>query len=693
MRFKDMTLGTKLITMTTLFVLLNSIGLSLIAYSTARASLEKEISASLVSMAGEGARYVRSRLDTYIAAIEGVTGHPDIKSMDWNLQQPLLGAEMVRFGYQGLGIVGSDGTVRYHDNTTGRLGENEFVQKAFDGATNISDVIVDPVTGDAYILLCAPIKLGVNVPAVLVARLDGAFLSRITDRIKYGENGYSYIINEEGDLIAHPERDFVLEKRNFISESGTDPEFGGIAEMMSMMTEGETGLGSYRFNGNSLIFGYAPIQRTGWSIAVGADQGEVFEGIGVLRFRMLLFLAVALSVVLVLTVLFSRRLAGPIVHVKNILKDISEGEGDLTRTLPVDGNDEIGRMSYYFNLTFEKLCKLIGIIQTQAGMLQSSGAEMSDSMSRTASAVKQISDNIQGVKNRIVNQAAGVEESNATMQSISSTISSLNGNIEELSAGIIESSASITEMIANIESVGAILKKNSVNVEELIGAADRGQEGISNVSQNIQTIAQESEGLLQASSIIAGIAGKTNLLAMNAAIEAAHAGDAGRGFAVVADEIRKLAENSGSQAKTITRVLKSLKGSIDTVSESSENTLRQFDSIVSMIRRVGEQEGIINSAMQEQSSGSQQILEALNEITSVTEIVKDRSNEILLGSRDVLEEMNQLAVVTQEISSTMNEMAVSTGEINNAVQHADRKSDENKESIDTLTGEIGKFRV
>jgi methyl-accepting chemotaxis protein len=567
------------------------------------------------------------------------------------------------------------------------------VQKAFDGATNISDVIVNPGTGDAYIMLCTPIKTGIDISAVLVARLDGAFLSRITDRIKYGKNGYSYIINEEGFLMAHPETGFVLEKRNFISESRTDPEFSGIAGMMREMAGGGTGLGSYRFNGSSLIFGYAPVQRTGWSIAVGADRGEVFEGIGVLRFRMLLFLAVALSTVLGLTVLFSRRLAGPIVHVKNILKDISEGEGDLTRTLPVDGNDEIGRMSYYFNLTFEKLCRLIGLIQAQAGMLQSTGAEMAESMSRTAEAVNQISDNIQGVKNRIVNQAAGVEESNATMQSISTTIGNLNGNIEELSAGIIESSASITEMIANIESVGAILKKNSANVEELIEAADRGQEGIGNVSRSIQTIAQESEGLLQASSIIAGIAGRTNLLAMNAAIEAAHAGDSGRGFAVVADEIRKLAENSGSQAKTITRVLKSLKGSIDTVSESSENTLRQFDSMVSMIRRVGEQESIINSAMQEQSSGSRQILEALNEITSVTEIVKDRSSEILLGSRDVLNEMTQLAAVTQEISGTMNEMAVSTGEINNAVQHADRKSDENKESIDTLTAEIGKFKV
>jgi methyl-accepting chemotaxis protein len=693
MKVKDMPLGMKLILMTGSFVLISSIGLSLIAYSTARTGLERNISGSLVSMATEGSRFVRSRMDTYIATIEGIASHPDIQSLEWERQQPLLGSAMTRLGYQGLGIAGPDGKAIFHDHSTAELGSPEYLQRAFGGQTYLSDVIIDQTTGQAYIMLAAPIQTGREVPAVLVARLDGAFLSRITDRIRYGETGYSYIINGEGSLIAHPESDFVLERRNFIAESEENGQYADIAAMMQSMTEGETGLANYRFDGDRLIFGYAPVQRTDWSIAVGANQREVYAEIRALQLQMLLFLAVALPVILLLTIAFARKLAKPIVHVKTILKDISEGEGDLTRRLPVESNDEIGRMSHYFNLTFEKICSLIELIQAQAKMLQNAGTDMSTSMSQTAAAVHQISTNIQGVKERIVNQAAGVEESNATMESISSTITMLNEHIEEQSAGIVESSASITQMIANIESVSTILKKNSSNVEELIKAADSGQEGISKVSADIRTIAQESEGLLQASSVIAGIAGQTNLLAMNAAIEAAHAGDAGRGFAVVADEIRKLAENSGSQAKSITKVLKALKGSIDTVSHNSDIALSQFENIVSMVKIVSEQESVINSAMQEQNSGSRQILEALTEITTITDTVKERSNEILLGSRDVLEEMNQLARVTQEISSTMNEMAHSTEDINKAVAHVDQKSDENKESIDTLSEEIGRFSV
>ena len=693
MKLKDMPLKMKLILMTGSFVLLSSIGLSLIAYTTARTGLERNIADSLVSMATEGSRFVRSRLDTYIATIEGIASHPDIQSLDWERQQPLLGSAMTRLGYQGLGICDPQGNARFHDNSTAALGTPEYLKRAFEGQTYLSDVIIDQTTQQAYIMLASPIQIDREIPAVLVARLDGAFLSRITDRIRYGENGYSYIINAEGTLVAHPDRDFVLNKRNFIAESSENPQYEGITTMMRSMTEGESGLGQYRFDGESLIFGYAPIQRTHWSIAVGADRQEVFAEIRTLQFQMLLFLALALPIILFLTITFARKLAQPIDHVKSILKDISEGEGDLTRRLPVESNDEIGRMSHYFNLTFDKLCSLIELIQVKAEVLQNAGTEMSVSMSQTAAAVDRISTNIQGVKEQIISQAAGVEESNATMQTVTATIDTLNQHIEEQSAGIVESSASITEMIANIESVGTILKKNSSNVDQLIQAADTGQDEISKVSADIRTIAQESEGLLETSSVIAGIASQTNLLAMNAAIEAAHAGDAGRGFAVVADEIRKLAERSGNQAKSITSVLKSLKGSIDTVSQSTADALAQFDQIVSRVRTVGEQESIINSAMQEQNSGSQQILEALTEITTVTDTVKERSNEILHGSRDILEEMNQLAQVTQEISGTMNEMAHSTEEINLAVARVDRKSEENKQSIDTLSGEIGRFSV
>jgi methyl-accepting chemotaxis protein len=693
MKLKDMSIGVKLVVILSGLILLSSAGLSLIAFTTTRSALQRSISGNLPLLARETANYIQARINTYMINMENIASNQEMKSMDWERQQVFMGAELTRLGFLGMAVVSPDGTATYHDNTTAQLGDCDYVKQAFDKKTVLSDVLVSRVTNQPVMMLATPIYSKLNVvDSVLIARLDGNMLSNITDRIKHGSNGYSYIINKDGVIIAHPDRDNVLKLRNFIQESTENPEFQGIATMMKRMINGETSFGSYTAeDGTDMIFGFAPIPRTEWFIAVGASEDEVFADIRNMGRTLMIFLFAVVALAMLLTVTFARRLAKPIVNVKTILKDISDGEGDLTRQLPVTSQDEIGRMSHYFNQTFGKIRKLVVLIKDQAGILHNIGTDMAGSMTQTAAAIIQITANINGVKNQIQNQSAGVEESNATVESIAGSIEKLNEHIESQSASIIESSAAIAQMIANIESVSGILVRNTQNVKELMHASEIGQNGINAVSENIKTIARESEGLLETSSIIAKIANQTNLLAMNAAIEAAHAGEAGQGFAVVADEIRNLAASSGAQAKNITNVLKDLKSSIDTVSNSSSNALKQFETIVSMVQVVSEQEMVIHNAMQEQNGGSKQILEALAEITHITNEVRDRSGEMLTGSRDVLAEMKQLALATHEIRNSMIEMAAGTQEINSAVQHVDQISIRNKDSIDTLITEIGRF--
>jgi len=690
MRLKDMSIGAKLVAVLSGLVLLSSVGLSLIAFTTTRTALERSITGNLPHLASMTASYIQARINTYMVNIENIANNQEMKSMDWERQQVFMGAELTRLGFLAMAVVTPDGTATYHDNTTAGLGDRSYVKQAFEKKTVLSDVLVSRVTNQPVMMLATPIFSRLNiVDAVLIARLDGNMLSNITNKIRYGGNGYSYVINKEGVILAHPNKDYVLELKNFVKESTEKPEYQNMADMLRRMMSGETSHGSYTMDGSKMVFGFAPIPRTEWSIAIGALEDEVFADTRNLGRTLLIFLVVIVSLAMLLTLTFARRIAKPIVNVKTILKDISDGEGDLTRQLPVTSQDEIGRMSHYFNQTFGKIRKLVVLIKEQAGILHGIGTEMAGSMTQTAVAISQITANINGVKNQIQNQSAGVEESKATVESIALSIEKLNEHIESQSASIIESSAAIAQMIANIESVSSILVRNTQNVKELRHASEIGQSGINAVSENIKTIARESEGLLETSSVIAKIANQT----MNAAIEAAHAGDAGRGFAVVADEIRNLAANSGAQAKNITNVLKDLKSSIDTVSNSSSNALKQFDTIVSMVQVVSEQEMVIHNAMQEQNGGSKQILEALSEITHITNEVRDRSGEMLTGSKDVLASMKQLALATHEIRNSMNEMAAGTQEINSAVQHVDQISIRNKGSIDTLINEIAKFKV
>jgi methyl-accepting chemotaxis protein len=292
-----------------------------------------------------------------------------------------------------------------------------------------------------------------------------------------------------------------------------------------------------------------------------------------------------------------------------------------------------------------------------------------------------------------MNQSASVTETIATMEQMTVNIQKLNVSVDQQSSSVSQSSSAIEEMIANIHSVTQTLVKNVENVEELNTVSEVGRTGLSGVASDIQGIAKESEGLLEINSVMKNIASQTNLLSMNAAIEAAHAGEAGKGFAVVADEIRKLAVNSSEQSKTISVVLKKIKSSIDKITVSTDNVLSKFEVIDEKVKTVSDQEGVIRNAMEEQGEGSKQILEAVNKLNDVSSSVQNGSKQMLDGSKEVIQESRNLEKITQEITGGMNEMATGADQINLAVNRVNELSGKNRAGIAVLIKEVSRFKV
>ena len=391
--------------------------------------------------------------------------------------------------------------------------------------------------------------------------------------------------------------------------------------------------------------------------------------------------------------LMARSFTKPIIEITGILKNISEGDGDLTVRLPVKTRDEIGRLSEYFNLTIEKIAGSMKSIIVESGNMQNIGRNLSSNMDDVAGAITEISANIDSIKNDVTNQSTGVEEASKTLAEISNNIEKLATNIDTQSESVSRSSAAVEQMVSNINSVNSILAKNSQSVQLLSDSAATGKEIVSKSAEMTKKIAEDSAGLIEASSVIQNIARQTNLLAMNAAIEAAHAGEAGKGFAVVADEIRKLAEDSNKQGKNISNVMKHMHELIDLMVQDASHTQAQFDTIFSNTQTVSVQENEIKAAMDEQTEGGKQVLEAMRDINTITADVKESAEIMRKGEKEMLAEMDKLKSVSQQITAAMNEISVGVNEINNSMQEVNNITKENSESIDRVSGEISLFKV
>ena len=575
------------------------------------------------------------------------------------------------------------------------VGDREWYQAAVKGKNFIAEPLISRSTNKLQMILAVPIKNDAGaIIGVLSAGIPGQTASDDINDLVIGKTGYCYIIGRTGTTIGHPNKETVAKNYNMIEAAKTDASLLSTAQFLERaLKSNKSEVGHHKYKGVDVIASFAKITIADWTVVIRAPENEFMGTVKQLRTSLLTIGVVILISALVIVYLTARKIVQPIQTTVDALQGIAQGDGDLTVRLPIHGNDEITDLSEYFNQTIEKIGTSMRMVGENSKVMENIGDNLSSDMAETASAINEISANIDGVKQQALTQAASVTETAGTIEEIIRTIENLNGSIETQSDSVSQSSAAVEEMVSNIASITNSLEKSDNMVKALAAATSEGKSTLLTSNTVTQKIADESGGLIEASSVIQNIASQTNLLAMNAAIEAAHAGEAGKGFAVVADEIRKLAEESSAQGKTITDTLKKLSDDIKGLSDSSKIVEEKFNAIFQLSENVRGMSAELTAAMREQENGSREVLAAIKNISSVTVEVKSGSEEMLVGGKGVANEMRKLDQLTAVIKDSMNEMAAGVQQINRAVQEVNSLARKNKDSIEGLAEEVGKFKV